>query len=54
MIIKVSSINKEIIIRNSKIGEVFEALDNKKYKLDNGMCVITDKSGVLGLSLIHI
>ena len=42
-------INKEIIIRNSKTGEVFEALDNKKYKLDNGMCVITDKSGVLGL-----
>ena len=39
----------QIIIRNSKTGEVFEALDNKKYKLDNGMCVITDKSGVLGL-----
>jgi phenylalanyl-tRNA synthetase beta chain len=42
-------INKELIIRNSKSGEGFEALDNKKYKLDNGMCVITDKSGVLGL-----
>jgi len=42
-------INKELIIRNSKVGENFEALDNKKYKLDNGVCVITDKSTVLGL-----
>ena len=42
-------INKELIVRNSKAGEYFEALDNKKYKLDNGVCVITDKSGVLGL-----
>ena len=24
-------------------------LDNKKYKLKKGMCVISDKSGVLGL-----
>ena len=42
-------INKEIIIRNSKDGEEFEALDNNKYKLKKGMCVISDKSGVLGL-----
>ena len=42
-------INKELIVRNSKAGEGFEALDNKKYKLDNGMCVITDRSGILGL-----
>lgn len=42
-------INKEIIVRNSKEGEVFEALDNRKYKLKKGMCVISDKSGVLGL-----
>ena len=28
---------------------VFEALDNKKYKLKKDMCVISDKSGVLGL-----
>ena len=42
-------VNKEIIIRNSKEGEEFEALDNKKYKLKKGMCVISDKSGVLGL-----
>ena len=42
-------INKEIIVRNSKDGEEFEALDNKKYKLKKGMCVISDKTGVLGL-----
>ena len=42
-------INKEIIVRNSKEGEIFEGLDNKKYKLKKNMCVISDKSGVLGL-----
>jgi phenylalanyl-tRNA synthetase beta chain len=42
-------INKEIIVRNSKLGENFEALDNKNYKLQNNMCVISDKTGVLGL-----
>ena len=42
-------ISKEIIVRNSKEGEEFEALDNKKYKLKKGMCVISDKLGVLGL-----
>ena len=42
-------IDREIIVRNSKEGEEFEALDKKKYKLKKGMCVITDKSSVLGL-----
>jgi len=42
-------IDKEIIVRNSKKGETFEALDNKEYKLTEDMCVISDKSGVLGL-----
>ena len=42
-------IDKEIIVRNSEKGETFEGLDNKEYKLDNDMCVISDKSGVLGL-----
>ena len=42
-------IKKEIIVRNAKEGETFEALDNKKYKLKKDMCVISDKSGVLGL-----
>ena len=43
-------IDKEIIVRNSKVGENFEALDGKNYKLNSGMCVITDKNGVLGLA----
>ncbi len=42
-------IDKQIIVRNSKKGEIFSALDEKKYTLENGMCVIADKSGVLGL-----
>ena len=42
-------INKGIIVRNAKKGESFKALDNKEYKLDEGMCVIADNSGVLGL-----
>ena len=42
-------IDKEIIVRDSKEGEEFEALDKKKYKLKKGMCVIADKSSVLGL-----
>ena len=42
-------INQEIIVRSAKSSESFEALDNKNYKLQNNMCVITDKSKVLGL-----
>ncbi len=42
-------IEKGIIIRNSKSGEEFTALDNRKYKLEPGMCVISDNRGVLGL-----
>ncbi len=42
-------INEGIIVRNSKKGESFQALDNKKYTLQDNMCVISDKSGVLGL-----
>jgi len=42
-------INKGIIVRNSKKGESFEALDNKTYTLQDNMCVISDQSGVLGL-----
>ena len=42
-------IDKGIIVRNSKKGETFKALDNKNYKLENDMCVISDNSGVLGL-----
>ena len=42
-------IEKEIIVRNSKSEEEFMALDNKKYKLEKGMCVISDNKGILGL-----
>jgi len=42
-------IDQEIIVRNSKKGESFEALDNKKYTLQDNMCAVSDKSGVLGL-----
>ncbi len=42
-------IDKEIIVRSSKKGESFEALDNKNYTLKENMCAITDRSGVLGL-----
>ena len=45
----VDKIEKGIVIRNSKFGEEFMALDNKNYKLDDGMCVISDSKGVLGL-----
>ncbi len=45
----VDKIEKGIIVRNSKSGEEFTALDNKNYKLDYGMCVISDQKGVLGL-----
>ena len=42
-------IQKGIIVRNSKKGEKFIALDNKQYILENDMCVISDNAGVLGL-----
>ncbi len=42
-------IEKELIIRNSKKGEKFDALDNKVYNLDENMCVISDKKGPLAL-----
>jgi len=42
-------IDREIIVRNSKKGESFIALDDKKYTLQKDMCVIADNSGVLGL-----
>ena len=42
-------IEKGIIVRNSKSGEKFTDLDNKDYKLEDGMCVISDHKGVLGL-----
>ncbi len=45
----ISKIKNKIIVRNSKKGESFEALDNKTYNLQDEMCVIADDEGVLGL-----
>ncbi len=42
-------IEKGIIVRNSKYGEKFTGLDNKNHILENGMCVISDERGILGL-----
>ncbi len=42
-------IQKGIVVRNSKKGEKFKALDNNEYKLEDSMCVISDSAGVLGL-----
>ena len=42
-------IEKGIVVRNSKSGEEFTALDHKNYKLKDGMCVISDSKGILGL-----
>jgi len=42
-------IKKGIVVRNSKKGEKFQALDNKQYVLDSDMCVISDHNEVLGL-----
>ena len=37
-------IDKGIIIRNSKPGETFTALDGKVYKFAKNMCVISDNA----------
>ena len=42
-------IDNGIIVRGSKRGETFKALDNKDYTLESDMCVISDNSGILGL-----
>tara|TARA_Y100001970_G_scaffold44557_1_gene55692 strand:- start:698 stop:3100 length:2403 start_codon:yes stop_codon:yes gene_type:complete len=42
-------IDSEIVVRDAKDGEEFQALDNRTYKLKKGMCVISDKSSILGL-----
>ena len=42
-------INEKIIVRSSQKGESFKALDDKEYHLEDGMCVIADKSKVSSL-----
>ncbi|MCK5425683.1 MAG: phenylalanine--tRNA ligase subunit beta [Emcibacter sp.] len=39
----------DIVVRLSKAGETLTALDDGEYTLDDGVCVITDDSGVIGL-----
>lgn len=39
----------DINVRESKKGEEFDALNDKSYTLEDGMTVISDDSGVLGL-----
>lgn len=43
-------IKGNIIVRDSKAGESFDALNDKSYTLKDGMTVIADTSGVLGLA----
>jgi len=42
-------INGNIIVRQSKNGESFEALDDKKYNIPKEACLITDNKKILGL-----
>ncbi len=42
-------IDGNIIVRQSNKGESFIALDNKKYHVPSGACLITDKKKILGL-----
>jgi phenylalanyl-tRNA synthetase beta chain len=42
-------IQKGIVVRSSKKGETFVALDKKEHRLEEGMCVISDNEGILGL-----
>ncbi|NOZ66908.1 MAG: phenylalanine--tRNA ligase subunit beta [Alphaproteobacteria bacterium] len=39
----------DIVVRLSKAGESLAALDDQDYSLEDGVCVITDDSGVIGL-----
>lgn len=38
-----------LVVRDAKAGETFDALNDKSYEMRGGECVITDDSGVLGL-----
>jgi len=42
-------IDGDIIVRQPKNGESFEALDEKKYNVPEGACLITDNKKILGL-----
>ncbi len=42
-------IERKIIVRSSKKGEKFSALDNNNYSLEDGACLITNEKHILGL-----
>ena len=42
-------IDRKIIVRSSKNGEKFLALDNNKYSLEEAACLITNDKEILGL-----
>jgi phenylalanyl-tRNA synthetase beta chain len=42
-------IHKKVIVRSSKKGENFLALDNNTYTLEDGACLITNEKKILGL-----
>jgi phenylalanyl-tRNA synthetase beta chain len=42
-------IDKKVIVRGSKKGEKFLALDDNTYSLEDGACVITNEKKILGL-----
>lgn len=44
-----AKLNGAISARLGKAGETLEALDGKTYKITEDMCVIADRSGVIGL-----
>lgn len=44
-----AKLNGVISARLGKAGETLEALDGKTYKITEDMCVIADRSGVIGL-----
>ncbi|MCO6457161.1 MAG: phenylalanine--tRNA ligase subunit beta [Pirellulaceae bacterium] len=39
----------EIIVRQARAGEVFQAIDHRQYTLEPGMCVIADAGRAVGL-----
>lgn len=45
----VAKLNGNITVRDAVDGEEFDALNDKHYKVEAGMCVIADDEGMLGL-----
>jgi phenylalanyl-tRNA synthetase beta chain len=45
----VDKIEKKVIVRASRKGEKFSALDNNTYSLEDGACLITNEKEILGL-----